>query len=449
MIALLTFLGVTALLLLQGYLFARLVTKDHDFWLLLGLALPLSALTNVLVTAIFTVASVPLVPLSLLGAHAVLAGVLFFLGRKVRVVHSSNQEGWHSKIASTVSIIILTCVGIYAFSHAVLLPSFQYDSATNWTMRSQISFYDERMAFDATEERGMAKPQYPYLFHALQVTANQGQTEWNDTAANTILFLLALGCVYAMFVLLKRIRGSSQSLLTLALIFGTPLLAVHMAQGYGDSLLTEYILLGFTSTLLWIHSKEDRWLLLSALLMAAAVWTKAEGLFFGLVPWLLTIGYFGWREKKWQGIRNPALLSIVIGLTWTIGAVIAGLSLTPHRGSDVTLAPSVEAMQQGFIGLFDRGSFGMHWYGIVVALVLLFLGWRKNLRWLDQKFLGSFVMAITTFVLIWIIYTLTPNSQFLLKAESYYRQMLIPLGLFILSISVCINRSSREESRSE
>ncbi|MEQ1849391.1 MAG: glycosyltransferase family 39 protein [Candidatus Peribacteraceae bacterium] len=440
----LPFLGILAILIFEGGLISRMIVRSQDWKLLLALSLPIAAFVNVLLVALCTITSISLTPWSLIGGHVLLTAVCAFFYRNISIPSSApatNVLITKNRTALLLSTAVLTCIAVYAFIHGSL-PTFQFDSLTNWTMRSQISFVDQRMAFDEAEVRGMAKPQYPYLFHALQITSNQGHT-WNDGLANLILILLGLSSITALWLILRRLLSPSTTLITIALIFGTPLLATHMAQGYGDSVMLQYLFLAHALTLLWVMTKERRWLMLSGMCIAAGVWSKSEGLVFGLLPWLVTVGLISWNTRTLRSLRSPILLTLLLSLLWTIGASIAGLSLTPHHGSDATLALSIPAVKEAFIGLFSRGSFGIAWYSALSALVLFF----ASPKFRSHRAAPTLLMAGFTFVIILLIYTATPNSQFLLKGESYYRQMLLPLGLLILSLAVIF--TTRPDDRND
>lgn len=443
----LIFIGVSALLLIEGTLFARLLLRSN-LRLSLALALPFGALTNVLVTFFWTITSVPLTPLSLLGTHALLTLAFGIrLRRKETIPTESTPVGNfpRTRAGTAITIIcslLLTIVAIYSFSHAILLPTFQYDSATNWTMRSQVSFVDRHIAFDPTEDRGMAKPQYPFLFHALQITANQGQARWNDTAANAILFVLSVGSFAAVFLLLARLRGRLHALVTITLIVSIPQLSLHLAQGYADINLVQSLLLSLACLAVWIEetSRRRAWLLASALFVASAVWTKSEGVVFGLLPWLLILGTCAWKKPS---VRRDACfaagVALALSLLWELFAWAKGLSLTPHS-SDTIVSFHAEGLGDVFFGLMSRGSFGIAWYVLfaVTGLILL-LSHRRDPR-IERRSLPLLAWGWFVFIAILFIYLMTPNVRFLLNGESYYRQMMVPSSMLLLACGYCFVR---------
>ncbi len=449
MIAGLTFLAVTTLLLLEGFCIARLVFKSDDRLLIAALALPFAALANVFLVFVWTILGISLTPITLLLPHVIITGTLGYVARKLpTALHEMNIEkpknSWPTVVINAVCVVFIGSVVIYSFAHAVLLPTFQYDSATNWTMRSEISFVDQKIAFDQNEDRGMAKPQYPFLFHALQITENQGQREWNDTAANAILWLLSFGSFSAVYLLLRKLLTRLASLLTLTLVLGIPLLALHLGQGYADSTLAEELLLSLTLLLGWTRGKGKKWLLASAIIVASCVWTKSEGLFFALVPWLLAITLITFfdRNRQKEAVRS-GIVAIALSIPWQMFALSKGMLLTPHSG-DTTFGFHPEGMSEAFFGLFDRGSFGITWYVLVVAVTWMIVELAKSTNIKRRIESALLAWGMIVFLEVLFIYLCTPNVQFLLNAESYYRQMMIPAAMLLFTVCTWFGQANAE-----
>lgn len=447
MMSFLFFVGVTLLLTAQGTLIG--LAFGSELTLALSLSLPLAAFVNVLVVFAYTVSGVPLTAFTMLGAHVVATAVAAFYARNRKKsdgeLHVSPALSGTEKFVTGCSLVLIAMTAIYAFAHAVMLPTMQYDSATNWTMRSEISYVDQKMAFDPDESRGMAKPQYPFLYHALQVTANQGQKEWNDTAANTILFLLSVCSFLALAVIVKKIRGTTQAMVTIAALLGIPLLSLHLAQGYGDLNVLQYMLLSLVCLAVWNESNDKRigMLMLSGIFAAACVWTKSEGLFFGFAPWMLLVALIVRKDKaQWKQASTAGLVSIALAAPWPVFAWAKGLSLTPHS-SDTLFAIHTEGFSEAFLGLVSRGSFGIAWYVIPACIILILIAARKKLPQIERKELSMLLWGGLVFAQVLFIYLCTPNVRFLLNAESYYRQMMIPAAMLILACSLCMRGLSK------
>ncbi len=446
------FLQIFLLLLIGGAALALILLPEATLGLLISLALPLSAFQSAILVLLYTTAGIPLSFATLLIGHLlVIAGLILCIYKRSSILMDLERPSSIPKISRpniekiilAASAILITCVGIYSFSHAVLLPTAQFDSLTNWTMRSKISFEDQRIAFDPTEVRGMAKPQYPFLLHSLQITANQGQPSWNDTGANAMTYLLSLSSFTALFLIIRKLRGTVQSLVSLTAILTIPLLSMHLAQGYADIHLLQYVLLSLACLGMWMestHARKSRWLVLSGIFVAASVWTKSEGLVFGLLPWLLTVALVcGKNRASWKAACPAIIVALVLSIPWPIFAWLKEISLTPHS-SDTIMQLHPEALTEAILGLFGRGSFGITWYALALLVpTIVIAGWKHHPN-VERSLLPLLAWGSIMFTLVCVIYLATPNVRFLLNGESYYRQMMIPTAMLILACSLILQR---------
>lgn len=456
MFSLILYVLGTTILVLAGASIVTLILGKKSVALSMALGLPMGALLNVLIVFALTIAGIPLSAFSIylpLILTTIVAG--FFAVRSLKETSPAVQEsrGRTSpihRVLSTACVFILGSLLIYSFAHAVMLPTFQYDSATNWTMRSKISFIDRHMAFDPTEDRGMAKPQYPFLFHALQITVNETQQEWSDMGASAILWLLSLSTFSALFIVVRRRQSSLHTLLILTGILGIPLFSLHLGQGYGDNVLGQYFLL----SLLFLHEAIEekslqinlRLLILSSIFVVASVWTKSEGTFFGLIPWvLIVIVAFGRQRDRRKNVMISIITAIALGIPWHIFALTKGLLLTPHC-SDTSFAFHPEALSEVMHGLFDRGSFGIAWYAIIILGAVILSELRKKNSRINVTSFPGILWGCIVFLGFLIVYLATPNVRFLLNAESFYRQMMIPAAMLMMSLGMAVHHHTIKSS---
>lgn len=453
MISSLIFLRTTVLLLIEGAALAAVLLPSGSWMLPLAMSLPLAAFVNVLLVFIFTIAGVPLSTVTILGGHLIVtAAAVITVYRKPALLMDQTRParempGRNAKIVVGLAGLLIAMNAVYSFSHAVLLPSNQYDSATNWTMRSEISFVDQKIAFDPDESRGMAKPQYPFLFHAIQITANQSLTAWSDTAANSILYLLSICTFCSLYILIKRLRGTAHSAVTIASLVGIPLVGLHLAQGYGDLNLVQYLLLALACLGLWIEEddrRSARWLMLSGIFISAAVWTKSEGSVFGLAPWILVIALLCFRDRtRLKAAIAAVTVSVALSIPWPIFAWAKDLSLTPHS-SDTMVGFHPEGVSEALLGLFSRGSFGIDWYALLILIPALVVFARKKDPATEPRQLPLFLIGGIVFAQVLFIYLCTPNVRYLLNAESYYRQMMVPAALLLLACALILKSPKKD-----
>ena len=187
-------------------------------------------------------------------------------------------------------------------------------------------------------------------------------------------------------------------------------------------------------------------LLLSAITVASGVWTKSEGLQFGLIPWLILVAIPCFWHPQW---RKPAciagLSAIILAAPWPIFALTHGLNLTPHS-TDTLFAFHPEGVSEVLLGLFSRGSFGVTWYVLAAMLTgTVIMAIKRDPR-IDRLQALALLWGGLVFAEVLFIYLCTPNIVFLMNAESFYRQMMIPAGMLIISCMTSIWRRSGSQT---
>jgi len=422
-----TFIGMTVYLMALG----RAVSKT---WLL---ALPIGALINTLGIFVLTVIGIPLEGITNMTANLVVTVLLMIslqpLCKPNNIISPENTNFRipHRKILLPVCIAILVSVGVYAISHA-LLPTFHYDSVTNWNMRSKISFLEQAITFDG-HDGAILKPHYPFAYHALQITAQQWQVVWSDTYANLSHLILSISSVTAIFILLKKLKGFDIALVCTALVLGIPLMTLHAGQSYADITLVLFALLSLVTFV-------SRYFILSALFVSACVWTKSEGLFFCLLPWLVVIGKTSWDHPELRRyLTKIAGVGMLLSIPWILFVLLSGMSLTPHGGSDIQLAVNIDAVRAMARALFVQGSFGILWYSLLGTLVMIIVFIQRNSDIVDRRYVVSLLWGLLAFVGYIFVYLFTSNTEYLLLGQSFDRQMLLPASLLIVSAVLCLS----------
>ncbi|MAE68277.1 MAG: hypothetical protein QF793_01045 [Candidatus Peribacteraceae bacterium] len=430
---------ITLLLTAEGWLVAhRLLRKSYGSLLEIFLGLPLGALINLFAIVIITLIGIELHAISIIAANLVATLLLLISVQPLMKSKSPDAvvEGSPIKVPRMVAVLsgfIVAASLLYAVSHT-LLPTFHYDSTTNWNMRSKVSYYRAEMVFD-TQSELVSKPHYPFLYHALQISSNQFSPNWSDKNANGIHLLLMLACFGAIFQMLSR-RGGSYALLITALIIGIPLMTLHAGQSYADITLIGFALVSLSTFIGFRKSDDTRLLFLSGLFLAACVWTKSDGLFFCYIPWIIMMAIALIRyEGSISRLRYPVGFSIMLSLTWPAFAALKGLSLTPHGAGDTEFVFNVEAVSAFSRALFVTGSFGIYWYGLLSILALTLLGIRKNSITIDRKYLITLLWGLIAMGGYMGVYLLTSNTEYLIVGQSFDRQILLPASLLALSLA--------------
>ena len=436
---------MTLLLLVLGFLVAhRLLQGSFGLIVEILISLPIAALINVFAIAALTVFGISLGGVIIISANIGVT-IIFLISIqpfiKVKSTFSSESNVIKvSKGLSILSVLILASSLFYSVSHTVL-PTFHYDSTTNWNMRSKVSFYRAEIVLEDTDGL-VQKAHYPFLYHAIQVTINQFSPNWSDKSANGIHVLLMFSCLGVVYYFLSR-RGRSYALCCMALIVGVPLLTLHTGQSYADSTLVALALLSLTLFLEWRKENDPRLLLLSGVFIAACVWTKSDGLFFCFIPWMIMMSIVLVRlNGDIRPLRTPVLFTLLLSFTWPVFAIVKGLSLTPHGKGDTEVAASIEAVDAFSRSLFVSGSFGLYWYALLATLGCVFVGMRKGWLIYDQRSVISLLWGLIALAGYMGVYLLTSNTEYLILGQSFDRQMLLPMSLLTLSLCYMLQNRS-------
>jgi len=422
-----------AVLWATGFSLSRLMLPHSSKLISASLALPFAGIANVMIVLFLDLLSIPLSPVAIL-----LSLMIICIAAHIGAARSVTVEDDHVVQAYPMNVtfrilcaFILASALIYGFSHAVLLPTFHYDSATNWNMRSKIGFLEKRLPFD--DAGGLIrKPHYPPLYHALQITAMQGQNDWREPIANGTHFLLTLSAFTAVYLIIRKLRGGNTALLTVALIIGIPLLTLHTGQSYADLTLVQTALLSLVFFLWWIESGTTRYLLLSSIFVGGCVLTKSEGIPFCFLPWtVMTLLQVRKQRLALVTVLRMLAPAALLSLLWISTVALKDVPLSPHGASDVLFGWNKGALSAIAQSLFSEGSFGVTWCAILLLLPFT-MGTSNTLRvglvWGAAASLGYVAL-----------YAFTDNAVYLLSGQSFDRQMLLPASLFILSIGLSLS----------
>jgi hypothetical protein len=458
--ALLFFLGISFFLALEGRLLLQLLrwpvaasASRHSPLLAWLFGFPLGVFLHALLTFLCTIVAFPITLPILALLHAGLLILLSLLARRSLSPPASSPAPAPAsllkhlppiprKILVVLLLLSLTVKGFYGLSHALLLPTFYYDSLSQWNLRSRISYEDRAIAFDQDERRGMSKPQYPILLHALQIFPMLLEGRWVDRIANASIFLFCVTSFLALALFLGGVGGSALALLSGSLLLMVPLNAFHLGQAYADLPLLLTVLLSALLLAEFAQHHHISSLVVSALLAATSAWVKLEGLYFGVLPWLLLLALLSFLRKGQARPNDPVRIGrrrggvllaaspILLGFLWVLFLLLRGLPLSAHPG-DFLLSWHSDAIGAILLRLFTYGSFGIVPFLLLTLLVpLLFIVRRTWAHVLPELLIVAW--GILTTIETFLLYLLTPTVQFLLNDQTFHRTMLLPLSLLLL-----------------
>ncbi|OGJ60247.1 hypothetical protein A2635_00635 [Candidatus Peribacteria bacterium RIFCSPHIGHO2_01_FULL_51_9] len=461
-------LFVTTLLIIEGRLLFGIIGKTRDERMIAwSLGLPLGTLVNALIFFVIHLAGISFTAISIGAGHFVILFVLwlFFsfstcrsfetLCQKMCHTEGSDQDRlevrhifWQSpqddtlrmshpqwqRSLSILCIAFITLTLLSAFIYATVLPSFYWDTFTHWAMRAKQSLYAESFISE-----GVIQPQYPILMHSLMMLPAVF-AGWNNQWVHLVTFFLSLSQTLSIFLIIQKRYSRETALIILTLLLSVPFVAIHLRQGYADIHVTFFILLSALFLDAWSKERSSTLLTLSALLCAAAAWTKFEGLYFGVLPWIGIVGWKMIRSKNYASILKNGIVPIIItSFFWPLYVLLSGMPPSPHT---IQLAANIDAFPMILKSLFLMGSFGLHWWAIIIASITLLIVERKHIFKITTEH-PSIIWADTALILLVGIYIFTSESEGLTVGHNFSRAMILPTLLYTQSLAVLCMESLR------
>lgn len=437
------FIGIAVILLLEGAMLHRLITQsDEERCMGFFLGYPIGVFMNTLIFFFLHLFHIPFGSISIFGAHGVWMIMLFILLRKKgfalfrrfplkQISFPTIPHHPLERIFLVLALVSIAVIFLLGFLSAVTLPMFYWDSFAHWALRAKVSLEAGSFVID-----GVIQPQYPVLLHSLQMLFSP--LGFYDQVVNTATFLLSFTTFLSIFYIVYRSRDLLSASLVLALLTGIPLVAIHLRQGMGDIHIVGYVLLSALLLDQALSSCNRSNLLLSAIFVAAASWTKYEGLYFGVLPWLMiTVAHALRTRSIGDNIRYGIFPAIILTAPWPILTLVRGLNLSAHGGSFALHPEAIPFLVQQ---LFALGTFGIHWWAIFIIGVLLFsVEWRNPLRFLLDH--PSILWGILSFILLLVVYLFTNEVRGLIHRDNFSRAMFLPTLLFTQAFTIeCYRR---------
>ncbi len=433
----LSFLIAVAVLLLEGRFLAAIILRSRGEKVLAWtLGYPLGALLNTGVFFVFNQVHIPWNLGTIGGMHLILLALLSLL------ILRQPKDGFSLKQSDPIAIhpflfafsiaIVAVVVGSAAL-HALTIPSINWDVFTNWAMRAKISFYAGRFVTE-----NVTQPQYPVLLHSLEMLPMYG-AGFVDQLTKAMSLVLSLSGLGALFVLAMARVGKRGAIVTLAFLCAIPFAFEHLRQGYADIHWTMFALLSAITLDMAVEENDRRVLMLSAILIVAAGWTKLDGLYFGVAPWLATILFLAVRAKSFAFYRWPVGLCILLSVLWPLHVLLSGDIVSPHH---TVLELHIDALGELLLSLFMRGTFGLYWWAIVAICVVAALQktTRHLLCWQPSSLFGKFsALGIV------LTYLFTSEVKGLLQGDNFSRVMLGATMILTLAMTLFLLRHSKKE----
>lgn len=430
MFSLISVIAASLLLAFEGKLLFTLLTRSRGERLLgWSMGYGLGALINAVIVFALQLFAIPL-KLPAVGAlHLMTLAGLWFFSRHIRSapfppLAEKQQKPMVPRWLVIGCGVLLGFVLLNAAVSALVLPPFFWDGFAQWAMRAKQALSAATFTFE-----GVTQPQYPILLHALQILPMLAPG-WSDPVANAMTLLLSLSTLLSFFLLMKNNHGAHAALLTTTLLATIPLFAVHLRQGYADIHWGMFALLAACTLNAASRKQDATMLLLSFTLIAAAAWTKVEGLYLGVLPWFAIVSGSATHRGMMRAVLPRFVLPLLFILPWPLYVFAHGLPYSPH-GMSIGWHPA--SLWQEAEQLFAFGTFGLHWWAIAALLFLFVINTRRLLLPALSN-TPSLLWGMASALLVLVTYVFTEEIAGLIQGDNFSRAMLTPTLLLTASL---------------
>ena len=431
MIHIFSFLLIFGLLTAEGFLLFTAISRTRGERLIaLLLGYPLGALLNALIFFALNIFNIPFGILSVGISHALIIAGLYSICRNIRNFDSINLSISSLPPRKTQKVLVVVCVSLLAAVligsslKAIFIPSYYWDIFYNWAMQAKQYYFAGEFLTE-----GVQKPHYPVLLRTIQMV-HMLIPGWSDTLSNASTLALSFTIFGSLFVFIKRIVSTECALITCTFFSAIPIAVIHMEQGYADIHLAGYLLLSALLLEQALKNNNTKLLTISSLLCAGAAWTKMEGFYFGVMPWIAFVGIDAFLNKRWKSNLLYGIIPLIlIAIAWPIWILSQGLLLTPNEtGLGFYLADYKMILRKMFI----FGSFGVHWYAITAGLLLLIPA-RNRMHMQSWRMI---LWGIGVVLLLIGIYLFTEEVKWLRQRTAFTRAMIFPTMLLTQALAM-------------
>jgi hypothetical protein len=337
------------------------------------------------------------------------------------------------RITWTESLLLLLIVWQIATAGlaAWLNPVINWDSITVWSFKAKALLYNLQGFFDPGSSwfwhnQNMAN--YPWLVPLAQYWLALINKGFDEVLVNFIFvgFLAALICFFYGY--LRNYLNRGLSLLLVWLLATTPLIAYHAYNAYADLPLAFYAGAAFVLTYKWLDTANNKYLTLSWLCLAAALFTKNEAIIFIIAQLLILLIAKSSLKIKWTAIFASLVPAVIAAIPWLGWKIFYKLPTSNVAGG---LGWHGQVLAKFLEDMFVAASWNIWWY-IFFGLSLLFIGRIMKDRSLRLAY-GLWCLSLGGLL---ILYLFTAEYQFAIDGTALSRNLInfVPGSAWLLGL---------------
>lgn len=223
---------------------------------------------------------------------------------------------------------------LYAFFKALVKPEDSFDAIGNFAFKAKMFFESGRIPFELFVNKSIdiQHGDYPLFIPLSEAWTYLFIGGWNDLLVKALFPMFFVALLVIFYFALRRLIGARLALVSAFFLATIPHFLNYAAIGYADFALAMFYSVSFLYLFLWIaYRRENKYLVLAAVLAILSVWTKNEGALLSLISIAILALFAIFERKEIAGneIRGIAYFCgavILAGALWFTFIHSAGLS---------------------------------------------------------------------------------------------------------------------------
>lgn len=423
----------TVLSILYGYALykvlymCKLFSRNHLNWKeCITYLIPIGFLGITINNFLLGMLNIPYSIITIWGSILVQIILILFLTHKKEQIIIQRVSKFKLDILSTLILLIIVYIGVYAISNYPFLP----DEFSHWALQSKNIYIGKKLTL-FTETGFETYPGYIPILVSSYYFLKQGIVDNTARIITTYhLIVLIIGLDYlAGKIKVNRIV----KLLILLVITSMPLIYDISSSFYADTVFMCYYGLATVSLIVWINNNDKNYLNLSMIYLLGATWVKTDGLYL-LIGQIIILLIIKLIEKK---ITLRSIGSYILGSSWLIilWKVYCKLNEFPTSrwGININLT-NIKPMVNSMISqTFDLNS-GGYLNIIMLGCIILMLFNYKN-KYFNREIMYGVMIWLGNILFLGISYIVLFGDE-AITAASYSRYMTrtIPIQIFIIGL---------------
>lgn len=445
-IAVVTVIGWSALCLVIGSERGLCALETIAISYMLGIGIVTSEML------LFYFLKLPLRPISILAPFGILVLVnaairVFRPARRAPAPPCCEKESGKSGIFGIFLAVGITFEAAYAFFRALIKPIESYDAVAIYAVKSKMLYLTRAINPDFFNSLStlFPHPDYPLNIPFIETFLYLCMRDLNDQLVKVIFPLFFLAILAVLYCAVRRFATKNYALTFVFILATIPQFNSYAANAYHELPLACYC---FASAILlfgWFERPDESWrLVISAILVGLAGWTKNEGLLYCVVNMTVLGAFLAFNFKKVAARRlfhvaAYPLIIVAMLLPWILIKKQYGISnseidlanLNPQYllGQAHKMIPILYEFQKQFFG---PKKWNIFWPAALTAIVIFY---RRAFSPVGRYIALSIILTVAGYVLFYLI-SYVDVLYFLGKTWSRFLLHFLPVVVYWLAFTL-------------